>query len=118
MNSFFDKVKDLAEDAGKTVASTSKSLTAKADTKLKINSLNKEIEESKVKIRKVHEKVGKAFLDEYQNQIEIEDNLIIDSINEIHEYEDTITKSKLKIEEEEKALQEKLQDIERKKYDN
>ena len=51
---FFDKMKDLAEDASKTVATTSKTLTAKADSKLKISSLNKEIEEARVSIRKVH----------------------------------------------------------------
>ena len=115
---FFDKMKDLAEDASKTVATTSKTLTAKADSKLKINSLNKEIEEVRVSIRKVHEKIGKAFLDEYRNQNKMEDNFIIDSINEISGYEDKITKAKLKIEEEENALYEKLQDIERDKYDN
>ena len=48
----------------------------------------------------------------------MEDNFIIDSINEISGYEDKITKAKLKIEEEENALYEKLQDIERDKYDN
>lgn len=114
---FLDKMKDFAEDAGKSVASTSKSLTAKADTKIKISNLKKEMEEARVNIRKVHERVGKAFLEEYQNQIPMEDGFVIDAINEINSNEDIIKNTKLKIEAEEKALEEKLSDIEREKYE-
>ncbi|WP_297635281.1 hypothetical protein [uncultured Clostridium sp.] len=115
---FFDKVKDLAEDAGKNVASTSKTLTAKADSKIKIANLKKEIEEARVKIRKVNEKVGKAFLDEYKNQIPMEDGFVIDAVNEINLNEEIIANTKIKIEEEENALEEKLSDIEREKYED
>ncbi|MGL5648340.1 MAG: hypothetical protein ACRDDY_10845 [Clostridium sp.] len=115
---FLDKMKDFAEDASKNVTSTSKSLTAKADTKLKISSLNKEIEEARVNIRKVHEKIGAAFLDEYQNQIPMEDGTVIDAINEINKNNDKISDAKLKILDEEDALKEKLSDIERSKYND
>ncbi|MGL4848089.1 MAG: hypothetical protein ACRC28_04045 [Clostridium sp.] len=115
---FFDKVKDFAEDAGRNVASTSKTLSAKADTKLKIAALNKEMEEARVNIRKTHEKIGEAFLNEYQNQIAMEDDLIINAINEINKNNDKISEAKLRILDEEEALKEKISDIERDKYED
>lgn len=115
---FFDKMKDMAEDATKTVTSTSKSGAAKLDSKLKVNGFKKEADEAKVGIRKVHEKIGSMFLDEYENQIPMDDNKIQEAIEEIRGLKAKINDVDAKIKAEESRLEEKLQDIEREKFED
>ncbi|GAA0071652.1 hypothetical protein UT300003_31770 [Clostridium sardiniense] len=115
---FLDSMKELADTATKNVTSLSKSTALKIETKMKIRDLKNEIDDLNIVIRKSNEKIGSMFVDEFKNKISMDEEQVKNLIYKIDDSISRIADINIEIEEVEKDLLEKLDDIEREKYED
>ncbi|MGG7079477.1 hypothetical protein [Clostridium sardiniense] len=115
---FLDSMKELADTATKNVTSLSKSTALKIETKMKIRDLKNEIDDLNIVIRKSNEKIGAMFVDEFKNSVSMDEEEVKNLICKIDDSISRIADINIEIEEIEKDLLEKLDDIEREKYED
>lgn len=115
---FLDSMKELADTATKNVTSLSKSTALKIETKMKIRDLKDEIDGLNIAIRKSNEKIGAMFVDEFKNKISMDEEEVKSLICKIDDSISRIADINIEIKEIEKDLLEKLDDIERERYED
>lgn len=115
---FLDSMKELADTATKNITSLSKSTALKIETNMKIRDLKEEIEDLNRSIRKNNEKIGAMFVEEFKSGTSMDDEKVKNLILDIDNCMDKIVDINIKIKEIEKDFQEKLDEIEREKYED
>ncbi|MEG1004084.1 hypothetical protein [Clostridium sp.] len=114
---FLDSMKEIADVATKNVSSLSKSTSLKVETKMRIRDLKNEVYDINVEIRREYEKIGEMLVLEIKENVLMDDSEIQSIISDIDSKILKIKEINKNIEEIEKNLNDRLDDIERKKYE-
>lgn len=114
---FMENLKGFADATTKNVTALSKSTSLKIEAKMKIRDLNEEIDNIKREIRKDYEIIGKMFVLELREKVPMDEIKLNNLLSDIDSKNLKIEESNNCIKEIEEDLNEKLEDIDRKKYE-